>query len=68
MCISSYKGLLTLVFVSFSINMYAGEGLIELSHAVMYLDIRCMSGEVASYFRTVVDSFLNPGNVSNTVR
>ena len=40
MCISSYKGLLTLVFVSFSINMYAGEGLIELSHAVMYLDIR----------------------------
>jgi len=45
MRIPSYKGLLTLVFVSFSINMYAGEGLIELSHPVMYLDIRCMSGE-----------------------
>lgn len=45
MCIPSYKGLLILVFVSFGINMYAGEGLIELSHAVLYLNISCMSGE-----------------------
>jgi len=64
MCIPTYKGLLTLVFVSFSIKMYAGEGLIKLSHAVMYLGIRCIYvWRVASYFHTVVGSILNPGKL-----